>query len=74
MSHKLSKEIDFKEISKATFTELLDTILALDKKKNQSEYVSESADEFLDLYNYWCNDSIFDIETKIADNKRALDY
>jgi len=73
MSHKLSKEINFKAISKATFTELLDTIQALDKKKNESEYVTESADGFLDLYNYWVNDSMIDIETKIGQNKRNLD-
>jgi len=74
MSHKLSKEINFKETSKATFTELLDTIQALDKKKNESEYEEESVDGFLDLYNYWNGDErSISIEMKIAQNKGKLD-
>jgi len=74
MSHKLSKEINFKETSKATFTELLDTIQALDKKKNESEYITEGADGFLDLYNYWNGDEpSISVEIKIAQNKRKLE-
>lgn len=72
MSHKLSKEIDFKAISKSTFVELLDTMVALDTKRGNSEYIQEGRDGFLDLYNYWVNDSMTNIETKILRNKANL--
>ena len=64
----ISQDIEFDNIEEKDFKEFLEVL----KKKDPREFAQESADGFLDLYNYWNGVGGKRFRDKLKKNKEAL--